>query len=70
MGKDYTLILGDCLDEMRKLKSKSVDVVFTSPPYNDSGSTESDKKKSAITNMKLPKTEKTGMNGKLNVLMR
>jgi len=39
----YKLIHGDCLEEMKKMQDKSVDVVFTSPPYNDSGKTESDK---------------------------
>lgn len=28
------LILGDCLEVMRKMPDKSVDLVFTSPPYN------------------------------------
>ena len=37
------LHLGDCLDEMKKLPDGAVDVVFTSPPYNDSGCTASDK---------------------------
>ena len=41
---DYKLIHGDCLEEMRKMPDKCVDVVFTSPPYNDSGCTENDKK--------------------------
>ena len=36
----YNLIHGDCLEEMRKMDSQSIDVVFTSPPYNDSGTTE------------------------------
>lgn len=36
-------IHGDCLEEMRKMEDCSVDVVFTSPPYNDSGHTESDR---------------------------
>lgn len=40
---DYKLIMGDCLEEMRRMPEGAVDVVFTSPPYNDSGSTESDK---------------------------
>ena len=40
---NYKLIHGDCLEEMRKMKSGGVDVVFTSPPYNDSGNTENDK---------------------------
>jgi len=40
---EYKCILGDCLEEMKKMPSHSVDVVFTSPPYNDSGKTESDK---------------------------
>lgn len=39
----YNLINGDCLEEMRKMSDGLVDVVFTSPPYNDSGNTESDK---------------------------
>ena len=42
---DYKLIHGDCLDEMKKMTSGCVDVVFTSPPYNDSGTTEKDKEK-------------------------
>ena len=28
------IITGDCLDEMRKMKSGSVDLIVTSPPYN------------------------------------
>lgn len=28
------LILGDCLEELKKLESNSVDLVVTSPPYN------------------------------------
>lgn len=32
------VIHGDCLEEMRKMEENSVDVSFTSPPYNDSGS--------------------------------
>ena len=31
------LIQGDCLTEMRKMVEGGVDVVFTSPPYNDTG---------------------------------
>jgi len=42
---DYKLIHGDCLEEMRKMETGCVDVVFTSPPYNDSGYTEKDKTK-------------------------
>lgn len=38
----YSLIHGDCLEEMRKMEDGAVDVVFTSPPYNDSGYTEAD----------------------------
>ena len=40
----YTLIHGDCLEEMRKMDNGICDVVFTSPPYNDSGKTENDRK--------------------------
>jgi site-specific DNA-methyltransferase (adenine-specific) len=29
------LYLGDCRDELRKLKSNSVDLIVTSPPYAD-----------------------------------
>ena len=28
------LIQGDCFEEMPKIKSQSVDMVITSPPYN------------------------------------
>ena len=42
MKGSYKLILGDCLEEMRKMPDGAVDVIFTSPPYNDSGYTESD----------------------------
>ena len=40
---EYDLRLGDCLDIMKQMQDGCVDVVFTSPPYNDSGSTERDK---------------------------
>jgi DNA modification methylase len=30
------LFLGDCKDELKKLESNSIDLVFTSPPYADS----------------------------------
>lgn len=40
---DYKLIHGDCLEEMAKMPDCAVDIVFTSPPYNDSGYTENDK---------------------------
>lgn len=30
------IILGDCKDELRKIESSSVDLIFTSPPYADS----------------------------------
>lgn len=39
-----TLYHGDCLEVMKKMETGGVDVVFTSPPYNDSGYTENDKK--------------------------
>lgn len=32
--KKFNFILGDCLDEIKKLPEKSVDIVITSPPYN------------------------------------
>ena len=37
------MICGDCLEEMKAMSNGAVDVVFTSPPYNDSGYTESDR---------------------------
>ena len=30
----HKLILGDCLEELKKISDKSVDIVITSPPYN------------------------------------
>jgi len=39
----YKLILGDCLENMKAMPDKFVDVILTSPPYNDSGCSESDK---------------------------
>lgn len=33
--KHYTLYLGDCVEEMLKIPSESVDLVVTSPPYDD-----------------------------------
>lgn len=44
MKDKYTLIQGDCLEVMKEMPTGSVDMVFTSPPYNDSGKTERDKK--------------------------
>ena len=29
-----TIINGDCIDEMRKIPSESVDLIFADPPYN------------------------------------
>lgn len=31
---EYTLHCGDCLEVMRDMRAESVDMVFTSPPYN------------------------------------
>lgn len=39
---EYSIINGDCLELMKKMNSGSVDVVFTPPPYNDSGNSQSD----------------------------
>lgn len=30
----FNLINGDCLEELKKIKSNTIDLVFTSPPYN------------------------------------
>ena len=32
-----TLILGDCLSEMKKIESDSINTIITSPPYNKKG---------------------------------
>ena len=32
------LMLGDCREELKKLKDNSIDLIFTSPPYADSRS--------------------------------
>ena len=45
MKGKYNIICGDCLSEMRKMPDCSVDVIFTSPPYNDEGNAESGKKR-------------------------
>jgi len=34
---DVKLILGDCLVELKKLETESVDLIFADPPYNLSG---------------------------------
>lgn len=41
----YGLICADCLDVLKAMKDNAVDVVFTSPPYNDSAKTERDVEK-------------------------
>ena len=33
-GPEDVVIVGDCLDELRRLPSESVDLVFADPPYN------------------------------------
>lgn len=38
----YALICDDCMSVMKEMDDASVDVVFTSPPYNDSAVTEND----------------------------
>lgn len=43
MKYDY-IKQGDCLELMRELEDNSVDVCFTSPPYNDTGSKNDDVK--------------------------
>lgn len=35
---EIKLILGDCLEEMKKIPDKSIDLVLTDPPYNASNS--------------------------------
>ena len=30
----YKFLLGDCVEELKKLKDKTIDIVVTSPPYN------------------------------------
>lgn len=39
MDVKTSLILGDCREKLRKLKSNSVDLIFTSPPYSDNRKT-------------------------------
>lgn len=41
MEYDY-IKCGDCLELMKKLPGKSIDVCFTSPPYNDTGNKNQD----------------------------
>jgi DNA modification methylase len=35
MAASYTLFLGDCLEYMKSMPDKSVDMIFTSPPFKD-----------------------------------
>ena len=49
----YKVICGDCLEEMKKMADNSVDVFFTSPPYNDSGTENED-----VANLKSNNTHK------------
>lgn len=32
-GKDFKLYIGDCLKELKKIKPKTVDMIFADPPY-------------------------------------
>ena len=32
-SKEDSIILGDCLEELVKIKEKSVDLIITDPPY-------------------------------------
>ena len=34
MTQKYTFIKGDCLEEIKKIKDKSIKLIITSPPYN------------------------------------
>lgn len=38
----YLLIHDDCMNVLKAMPENAVDVVFTSPPYNDSGKTDRD----------------------------
>ena len=49
----HKVICGDCLEEMKKMADNSVDVFFTSPPYNDSGTANED-----VANLKSNNTHK------------
>src|SRR3989344_6243184 len=33
-NSDHKVLLGDCVDVMKKIPSESVDLIFTDPPYN------------------------------------
>jgi len=39
---NYLLVCDDCMNLLKNIQVGGVDVVFTSPPYNDSGCTEKD----------------------------
>ena len=42
VNDQYLLILDDCINVLKAMPDQCVDVVFTSPPYNDSGATDRD----------------------------
>ena len=47
------LILGDCLDEMSKLEDASIDLIITSPPYQDMRSAGYNRDKKDVLFLKL-----------------
>jgi DNA modification methylase len=53
----HKLICGDNVDVMKQMQEKSIDVLFTSPPYNDCGTENED-----ISNIKGSNTHKKYIN--------
>jgi len=60
------LILGDCLEKMQDIEDGSVDLVFTSPPYNLGNSHHTGKKRHKAYDDNLP--EKEYQNWQIQVL--
>lgn len=66
----YNLILGDCLEEMKKMPDGFVDVVFTSPPITIVVQQKAIEKIKGISNMRLQRIAQIGLIGKRNVLKK
>lgn len=53
LDNKYKIYCNDCIEQMKKMENNSVDVFFTSPPYNDTGTENED-----VSNIKSNNTHK------------
>lgn len=64
----HTLVLGDCMDALKAMKDCSVDVTFTSPPYNDSGKTDRDVETKRHIKYELVESREDWLNWQIDVI--